>query len=361
MWDYKDRIMSEVPFLLFTYLAFWLLGRAHDETLSLGRRRWSALSAGVALYLACGTRSVGVILLPCVVAEGWLRRKRPGRVTPLVLTTFAAGVLLQRLLLPGDNTYFDQLALGAGMIGPNLLWLLKAPGLLADNGRSAVGLLLSFAAVGGLGLAGFLSRVRQGITSRELFFVLYPMVLVAWPTGGSTPRFLMPMAPLGLVYVCHGLRLLGSWRGPVWERAPGTVLALGVLAVYAVQFGRADFGSLREGVGKPESVALFDYVRRETPLDAVVLFQKPRAMALLTGRHAAAPHRLHDDAELWRYLEGIGATHVVADRDVFGNSPFVLRPFAERYPDRLRPVFQNRDFTVYAVTDGPSSGLRAGR
>ena len=47
-----------------------------------------------------------------------------------------------------------------------------------------------------------------------------PAVLVAWPTGGSTPRFLMPLAPLGLVYVCHGLRLLGTWRGRATAPAP---------------------------------------------------------------------------------------------------------------------------------------------
>src|SRR5262249_498676 len=85
LWDYKDRIMSEVPFLLFTYLAFLLTARAHDEARSPGGRWWAALGAGVALYLACGTRSIGIVLVPCILIEGWLRRHRPGRVTSWVL------------------------------------------------------------------------------------------------------------------------------------------------------------------------------------------------------------------------------------------------------------------------------------
>ncbi len=382
LWDYKDRIMSEVPFLLFAFLVFCLLDRAHDETRSPHGRRLAALGAGLALYLACGTRSVGIVLVPCVLAEGWLRRRlpltpnpspprgegpeetprpspfggeggkgRPGRVTPWVLAAFGAPLVLQRLLLPFDGSYLDQLVLDPELFGRNALWMVRSLGLYVDNGRSVAGLVLSFAAVGGLGLLGFLGRVRQGITCREIFTVLYPAAILTWPCTESSPRLLLPVAPLCLVYVCHGLRRLGGWRGPAWERLAGGVLAAGVLAIYAWQYTRADFGSLHDGIGKPESVALLDYVRRQTPPDAVILFQKPRAMALLTGRRSSALHIPHDDEEAWRYLGRIGATHVVADRDLFRRGPSVVRTLARHWPDRLREVYQNKDFTVYAVVE----------
>ncbi len=377
LWDYKDRIMSEIPFLLFTFLVFYLLARARDETRSPGGRRLAALGAGIALYLACGTRTIGIVLLPCVVAEGWLRRYlpltpnpslprgegrkgRPVRVTLLVLAAFAAGTAAQRLLLPFDGSYLEQLVLDPGLFGRNALWLVKSVGLYADNGSSIVGLVLSFAAVGGLGLVGFLDRARQGITCREVFTVLYPAAILVWPSADSSPRFLIPLAPLGLVYVCHGLRRLGAWRGAAWERLAGAVAVVGVLAVYAWQYTRADFGSLHHGIGTAESVALIDYVRRQTPPDAVILFQKPRAMALLTGRHSSALHVPHDDEEAWRYLRRIGATYVVADRDLFGRGPSVVRTLARRCPDRLREVYKNTDFTVYAVVEPPPA-LRAAR
>jgi hypothetical protein len=360
IWDYKDRIMSEVPFLLFTYLVFLLVARGHDETRSVGARRLSALGAGVALYLACGTRSIGVVLVPCVLAEGWLRRRRPGRMTPLVLAAFAAGVAAQRLLLPFDGSYLDQLVLDPGLFGRNALWLIRAVGLYADNGGSVAGVLLSAAAVGGLGLLGCLDRARRGITCREVFLVLYPMALLVWPSAESTPRFLLPLAPLVLVYVCHALRRLGTWRGPAWEGVAAGMLAAGALAVYAFGYTRADFGSLRDGIGKPESVALFDYVRRQTPPDAVILFQKPRAMALLSGRRSSALHVPSDDEDLWRYLRTVHATYAVADRDLFARTPNPLRSFARRHPERLREVFRNADFTVYAVVDEPPA-LQAAR
>ncbi len=360
LWDYKDRIMSEVPFLLFTYLVFLLLARAHDETRSPGGRRLAAVGAGAALYLACGTRSVGIVLVPCVLAEGWLRRRRPGRVTPWVLAVFAAGVAAQRLLLPFDGSYFDQLVLDPVLFGRNALWLVKAVGLYADNGSSVAGVLLSAAAIGGLGLLGCLDRARRGITCREVFVVLYPAILLIWPSAESTPRFLLPLAPLVLVYVCQALRQLGAWRGPAWERVPAGVLAAGVLALYVFGYSRADFGSLREGIGKKESMELFEFVRHRTPPDAVVLFQKPRAMALLTGRRCSALHVPRDDEDLWRYLQTIGASYAVADRDLFARTPNPLRRFAKRHPERLREVYRNADFTVYAVAEEPPA-LRAAR
>jgi hypothetical protein len=228
-----------------------------------------------------------------------------------------------------------------------------------DNGRSLAGLVLSFAAVGGLGLVGLLDRARQGVTCREVFMVVYLGAILVWPCTESTQRLLLPLAPLCLVYVCHGLRRLGAWRGAAWKWLPGAVLAAGVLAFYAWQYTRADFGSLHDGIGKMESVALFDYVRRQTPPEAVILFQKPRAMALLTGRRSSALHVPRDDEEAWRYLCRIGATHVVADRDLFSRGPSVVRSLARRWPDRLQEVYRNQDFTVYVVVEGPALRGRA--
>lgn len=360
LWDYKDRIMSEVPFFLFTYLALYLLACAHDQGRSPRARTTAALLAGVALYLACGTRSIGVVLLPCVLIEGWLRRRQPGRVVSYVLSTFVLGVLVQRMLLPFDGSYLDQVMLDPSVLAGNVVWLAKAVGLYADNGRSLAGLVVSVLVVGGLGLTGFVARARRGITSCEIFAILYPLAIATWPSTGSSPRFLMPLAPLGLVYACYGLRHIGEIWGPWWERVPGTVLAVGVLAVYGLQYRHAELGAFRQGIGNTQSVALFDYVKSAVPPDAVLVFQKPRAMALLTGRRASAIHAAPDDADVWRYVEKIGATHVVVDQGLFGSASTVLGPFAQRNAKRLRPVFHNADFTVYEVKTA-AADLHAGR
>jgi 4-amino-4-deoxy-L-arabinose transferase-like glycosyltransferase len=361
LWDYKDRVMSEYPFLFFLYLVLFLFQRAQDEDRGWRTRLANAVAVGVALYLACGVRIVGIVLVPGLLLETWLKRRRSGWVGLTAIAVFAVGIVGQRLLVPFEGSYLDQLAFDPVQFGRNAVWLFTSLGLLADNGRTIAGLVLSFTIVGGLGLAGYLSRLRQGVTCREAFLAAYLATLVLFPASESTVRYLAPVAPLALVYVCHGLRRLGSRLGLRWEYVPGAVLATALVLVSLIQYRHRDFGTLREGIGKAESQALFDYVRQATSPDAVLLFQKPRVMALLTGRRAAANHIPADDADLWRYLHTIAATHVVVDHQIFTHRPNVLGPFARRHPDQLHAVYANADFTVYAVVNARPDQRRAGR
>jgi 4-amino-4-deoxy-L-arabinose transferase-like glycosyltransferase len=360
LWDYKDRVVSEYPFLFFLYLVFFFFQQAQNDGRPWQRSCW-ALGAGGALYVACGVRSVGIVFVPCLLLDMWRQRRRSGWIGIWAVVVFAAGVVVQRLLLPFEGSYFDQMRFDPVQFGRNAVWLFTSVGLFVDNGRTAAGLVLSSVVVGGLGAVGYFSRLRQGATCRELFLAAYLAAMVIWPTTESTVRYLAPLAPLALVYVCHGLRCVGARLGLWWEYVPAAALALGILAISLIQYRNCDFGALREGIGKQESTALFDYVRWQTRPDAILLFQKPRVLALLTGRRAAANHIPADDADLWRYLHAIGATHVVVDHEVFTNRPNVLGPFVRRYPDRLRAVYANRDFTVYALLAPGQDERQAGR
>jgi hypothetical protein len=361
LWDYKDRVVSEYPFLFFLYLVFWLFQRAMMEERPLRSRWCNAVAAGMVLYLACGVRSVGIVVVPCLLLEGWRKDRRSMGMALAAVGVFGMGAMVERVLMPFDGSYLEQMAFDPIQFGRNAAWLFSSLGLLADRGQTAVGIVLSFLVVGGLGVIGYISRLRQGMTCREAFLAAYVATLVIYPPTSTTVRYLAPLAPLALVYVCHGLRWVGARLGPWWERVPGAVLAAGILAISLTQYRHCDFGALREGIGKTESAALFDYVRRETSPDAVLLFQKPRVMALLTGRRAAANHLPADDAELWHYLHAIGATHVVVDHHVFTHRPDVLGPFARRYPDRLTAVFHNHDFTVYTVLGARDGNEHVGR
>jgi hypothetical protein len=132
-----------------------------------------------------------------------------------------------------------------------------------------------------------------------------------------------------------------------------------VLASYAGQYTRMEFGSLREGIGKAETVALFDYVRGHTAHDDVFVFQKPRALALFTGRKASALHTPASDQELWAYLGRVHATHVVVS-PLFADNYRLLRPFVQRNTERLREVYENGDFSVYRIEANPTASASLG-
>jgi len=104
-------------------------------------------------------------------------------------------------------------------------------------------------------------------------------------------------------------------------------------------------------------VALFDFVRENTATDDVIVFVKPRVMALLTGRDSSTFHTPQEDRELWEYFDRIGASHVVSvvNDSAFHNFESAqrlawFRDFVDRNDDRFVRVFENQDFRVYEIT-----------
>ena len=54
-WDFKDDIMSDLPFLFFTYSFFYLAEITYDEKYNLKDTILLSLANGIFLYLSYGT------------------------------------------------------------------------------------------------------------------------------------------------------------------------------------------------------------------------------------------------------------------------------------------------------------------
>ncbi len=352
LWELKDRLLSEVAFLLFAYLALLLMQLASEP--ERGRRAglWLGLLAGLAAALAFGTRTVGVALVP-----GWLvqqvirRRGLPGLPALAGTACFVLGVLLQKALFPTDVSYGDQLVLDGWLYLGNVGMLFKMMGGFLSNGYLGAGNWLVVGLVGVLTGVGIASRVSRGTTVDEWFTLFSVLLLVIWPYAGN-PRYLVPLFPLLALYTVEGLAVLRNSR---FQRAalPATVaLGLTVLASYAGRYSRLDFGPIREGPCTPDAEALFDFARTHTTADDLFLFSKPKAFALFTGRRAAA-HDAPDDAAMWDYVREAGVTHVVVCRG-FRASASVLGELVDRRRDAFTEVYRNDQFTVYRLVSSPS-------
>ena len=153
-------------------------------------------------------------------------------------------------------------------------------------------------------------------------------------------------------------------RAALW-RVAVAILLVAVAASYGASYTQLDF-EITEGISKPESVAMFDYIAGHTDDDDVMIFIKPRVIALLTSRRASVYHMPEEDSRLWDYFDRIGATHlvVVANGEALAEAEDparvkYLRDFAQRNTARLAPVFVNADFRVYRIRgrDGAPNAL----
>src|SRR5260370_11738296 len=94
---------------------------------------------------------------------------------------------------------------------------------------------------------------------------LYLAMLLLWPVGGSTPRYLLPLLPLVFIYLGQGTHCLAERVGARWGRPLAVRLAATVLAASVALYTRVEVGPPRHGIARPQAPALFRFVRATPP------------------------------------------------------------------------------------------------
>ncbi|MFQ5561010.1 MAG: hypothetical protein ACE5FU_10570, partial [Nitrospinota bacterium] len=196
--------------------------------------------------------------------------------------------------------------------------------------------------------AGYIIRVRKKITLLEIFPFFYMIPLLVFPAGKA--RYFFPLIPFYIFFF-----FICTSRIQLFQRKNAFIIIflIAVSLNYAGRYAKADYVFLREGVEKKESIELFNFVKEQTHKNDIIIFQKPRVLALYTGRSASAflpPEKNEDllnyDKNRMKYLEKINATYVIAGRVLGGEHTF-SEPFINRQKDLFVSVFSNADFSVY--------------
>ena len=350
-WDFKEQVLSDIPFLFFTLLSLYAFQRAGKVPL-----------AGLAAAAAIATRALGVMLIPCFIASDLLQLRRVRRETVLACGIAIALLLLQRLFGAQDGSYFDNFTVTPAVVGRNIVGYLRALSDIWDNGYTGIGRKLIFLVT--VGLAGFAylrafrgTEESRGPTVVEIFPVLYVIPVILWPAYQGT-RFLIPLIPFYLYYCLLGIRGLEIALAP---RRYVALAFLGIVALlYGAKYSTMRYGPLPDGVAAPESVELFRFVKQNTAAQDIFVFSKPRALALFAGRRAAAPFTPDDPCRLWRYITEIGATYVITGPDSVNAEAMYLERFVARYPRALVRVMGNQTSVVYRIVGDPCSGSGLG-
>lgn len=366
-YDFKDEIMSDFPFMFLVWAALYALQRHYDS----GRARADgslpyAILVGTCMYLAYGTRVIGGVLLASLVLYELVKFKRLSRFAIIALLAGGTLIVIQTSLL--SNIGSGYLGVVKERTATDVVQLFLANGrsyfvnLLTffDNGHSRAIKIGLFIIVSLLAAVGLKKRIKSGLTIIEVFLCLYVLVLLVSPVRAF--RYLYPIIPIYFLYACIGaieVRSLINRRG--LHYAP--VILAGLIGVsYALKYVTLDYGPIPEGIARQESVELFQYIRSHTKSDDVIIFRKPRALALLTGRRASIyPMPVQDpeqaDAIAWNYFHESGARYLVIGATAWARNRVDSqdieweRTFATNCKQRCEEVFSNADFQMYELKD----------
>lgn len=364
-WFFKNNVLSDIPFLPFLYASFLLVNRTYDAADSPGQRSGQTLAAlgtGLLIYLAYGTRTIGLVLIPILFVFDILRSRRITAFPIMASAAFSSLALGQAVYFHHSAKNFAALLTFEPALIPRYLSsLVYSFHTLFDNGYITSVAKGLFAPVLVMAIIGYLTTLRERVGVGEIFVPVYVLALLPWPFDPQGLRYSIPLIPLFMLYAYKGI-----WRVSLYGRESVRSLALAALSLaialsYVGKYTTVDYGPIGSGVYKPESVDLFAHVRQSSSERDVFIFEKPKALALFTGRRAAAPPGAPDEGHLWKYIREIRATHLIvpANDTVLPDSTVHLRRFADNARGRLEEVYTNRDFRMYRIQSLPEAPAHA--
>ncbi|MBN1591769.1 MAG: glycosyltransferase family 39 protein [Candidatus Coatesbacteria bacterium] len=321
-----QRIMSDVPYTLFSMLALLLVfTRFREERPGI----WFDIGVGLAVAVSILTRSIGIALPPAIVGAALLKPgiHRKGRLITIVLVasiisgvgwevhnTLAADKFVP--VYPTLLVYKDSNSAGAGLanasdilkrVEQNFEFHYEHLLRVALPNVSQIPYLLSVFSL--LAVFGWLVRLIRKRSVLEFYLLIYMLVLLVWPW--AVERFLTPVVPLFLLYFIDGLRRLTGliYRGferliallkagarlPSRRRKalPNPIALVIIVLIFVVSLivpGSLLFSrQSRERFNRPppdfpEFLSAVNWIARHTPEDAVVLTERAVACNLISDR-----------------------------------------------------------------------------
>jgi hypothetical protein len=175
------------------------------------------------------------------------------------------------------------------------------------------------------------------------------VLLVTWPPWQGI-RFIFPLLPIFIYFTFRGMKFVVLDLLPAKYQRPGYVLLHGfwLLVVVLFLFNSASqaYATLQNSRSIPgaydaHSMEMYDYIKKETAPESVLVFFKPRAMRLMTGHDAIM------SVECERMLLG---DYIVLSRRIRIAENHQIPPeelAACNLP--LREVFKNGRFVIYKI------------
>lgn len=352
IWFYKDHIVSDLPFALFSLISLCLIHQSYEQGRSRGRDVLWGVLIGLSIYLAYGTRSIGLVLIPCLIAWDLIRNRRPSLIGMTGTVVAALCIYFQNMTSHADGGYGPQIGPGLNHLIDHSWLYFKIFSYFFENGYSKALKLFIFGAVSSLAIIGYLLRLRRGISVFEFFPIFYFGPFLILPIM-PIERYMVVLIPFIFLYALIGVEWIGSRFGR--ESLSTALFVLLILGSYAARYTTLDFGPYREGIRTPTARALFDYVRKNTSPEDVFLFRKPRALALMTERSAACWDLAQPDEAQWRFINSIKGSYLIAGPERFSpDDDEYIRRFVDRNRDRLEKRYENSEFTVYRILANPA-------
>ncbi|PWH11952.1 MAG: hypothetical protein DDG60_15600 [Anaerolineae bacterium] len=341
----NDLILSDIPFLTVSTLGVLLIDRWRKTAPDF----LSGLAIGLTIFSATFLRANGILLfIPLAVAllfrygvewKPTLRQLLPPLGAFGVLSLAAAWIFPN-----GQDSYLSHFSMfSLPRLWDNFLFYLWLPSWAFNEIPAGVVFypLLAVCLLFSVALHW----------KRDLAIHAYSLATLAlfilWPERQGL-RFIYPILPFLFIFAFEGMklaleRLPAGWQARASRLATGfwgILLLLSLGTSVHLAWGNLAAERAINGPFDEFSYDLYEFIREETPAEAVIVFVRPRALRLFTDR----------DSFMTTRCEDLSKGSYVALHEKLGNIGQIAPEQIATCPDvRLEEVFNNRRFTVYRI------------
>lgn len=351
-WEQRNYVLSEFPYLMFSFGALLVIQNAYADLEASQMRMGTALLLAVLLYCAYGTRTIGIVLLPALVLADLLRFKRPSRFLVAVLAITAILIAAQSAFLTAPRGYLSAVEISAQATVKNALYYSKTLSYVWQNGFNK-GVQIAFALLfTGLACSGFVRKLWTEKAAGEFYVLGYLAILFMWSAEIGL-RGLLPILPL---YVAYGLEELSRVLKLISRRALVTaavVLASLVGSSYVGEARRESRIAADPDVQDASAQQLFAFLRAQTQPSDVLIFSRPRSLALFTNRRTASFAPDESAADSYQFAKDIHSTLVV----VAAWSPPAWKALLESQAVQKWELFSNSEYQVFQIAPPQGSSV----
>lgn len=343
-WGHRDVLLAEFPYLLFSFAALLAMQKAYQNLSSDQWRIGLAAVVGALLYLAYGTRTIGIVLLPAMVLVDVIKFRKLSRFLIGALAVAIVLIVAQNVMLYSPAGYSGAVQHSVRMALGNALFYAKTVSYVWQNGFSKKVQIVFALLFTALATGCFVRRLWTRWGAGEFYLLGYgAMLLLLRAEIGM--RGLLPVLPLYFALGLGGFGWIADRYGRMARIACVSLLMLFVGVSYGTEIRKESKQPPEPNIQDATAQELFSFVRANTHPSEVLIFPKPRVLALMTNRTVAmlAPAEPPEDSA--RFMKSTNAGIVI--KAIW--SPPSTQAFLEQNQSRLLEVFHNADYEVFRV------------
>ncbi|BDS10015.1 phospholipid carrier-dependent glycosyltransferase [Aureispira anguillae] len=277
---FSDHILSDLPFFFFSLLCVYQIQQQKYK------RPQPAFLLGLLIFFSYNIRDIGICLLPCLLVHQYYSKPKLALwILGLPYFAFIVSAGIRYCLLPSTGSELLQLlsTITLNSILNNLYyyWLLIGNYFVIFRGLPLLiqGILASLVC-GIIGIGLFKTKISN--PSIVIYIGTTIGIYLLWVSFQGM-RFLFPVLPFLVFYLIEGIyALIPSTKKR--KIVLGTLVTVSLIQSLgtSVYYWQKDTNEAHSA----ELQSIYQFIRQETPEKALIIFQKPRALRLFTGRNS---------------------------------------------------------------------------